>query len=424
MRMPMIMAVLFVLLGGQAAFGYDVVDRYKLLSDKFQTERMLRPIGHDFFLDLTPALNTNLLDVIDDAEAAADTAGGTTAKVAAAQDFLNKYNNTEQTIDVNVGLGFPLPSFSPAGIKIKPNFRAFYNLGANIGIRSSTLDVNTILDLISVDLDDTLETAIRNNFGNLSTGDDIITSSCTNAGISISECTTLAGQFFFPDTTVPNLFTTAKQDVRAGLYIDYQYDENWFGHLNAYALHRTDIFTRITEQALARDSDILDLGDELNSEIYFELDYRLGYTDELGLMEGSAFAVFASIEELKLLTLTDRDAGSKAPVYGTDPLLRLHGEALFNLAVFSLKPFLGIHKRTGYDLGDGIYGGADAGIGFWEDRLLAQFRVMVDPEHLTLSPKLKLWFAQLEYSLKSPLSSTKDGINVSTLHSLNFRLFF
>ena len=260
-------------------------------------------------------------------------------------------------------------------MKIKPNFIAFYNLGANIGIRTSTLDVNTILDLISVDLDDQLETAIRNNFGNLSTGDDIVTSSCTNAGISgsVSECTTLANQFFFPDTSVPNLFTTAKQDVRAGLYIDYQWNENWFGNLNAYLLHRTDIFTRITEQDLARDDDILDLGDELNSEVYFELDYRLGYTDSLGLMEGSAYAVFASIEELKLLTLKDRDAGSKAPVYGTDPLLRLHGEALFNLAVFSLKPFAGLHKRSGYGLGDGIYGGADLGIAFGKIAYLLSF---------------------------------------------------
>ena len=85
---------------------YDVVDRYKLLSDKFQTERMMRPIGHDFFLDLTAGLNTNLLDIIDDAKDVANTAGSTTDKVNAAQTFLQQYNNSEQTIDVNLGLGF------------------------------------------------------------------------------------------------------------------------------------------------------------------------------------------------------------------------------------------------------------------------------------------------------------------------------
>ena len=37
---------------------------------------------------------------------------------------------------------------------------------------------------------------------------------------------------------------------------------------------------------------------------------------------------------------------------------------------------------------------------------------------------LKLWLMQLEYSLKKPVTQKVDGMKVSTLHSLDFRLFF
>jgi len=41
-----------------------------------------------------------------------------------------------------------------------------------------------------------------------------------------------------------------------------------------------------------------------------------------------------------------------------------------------------------------------------------------------LAPRVKLWLMQLEYSLKQPLKSKINDTKVSTLHSLNFRLFF
>ncbi len=48
------------------AHAYDVVKRYKIIDDKLKTEAMMRPIGHDFFLDVSAAMNKNLMDVIDE----------------------------------------------------------------------------------------------------------------------------------------------------------------------------------------------------------------------------------------------------------------------------------------------------------------------------------------------------------------------
>ena len=53
---------------------YDVVERFKLLHDKFDTYRMLSPIGHDFHLDLFALTNKDVMDFVDDADEAANNA--------------------------------------------------------------------------------------------------------------------------------------------------------------------------------------------------------------------------------------------------------------------------------------------------------------------------------------------------------------
>jgi hypothetical protein len=138
----------------------------------------------------------------------------------------------------------------------------------------------------------------------------------------------------------------------------------------------------------------------------------------------SNYSITASVEDVKLTTISERSADSSAHTYQKETLIRLHSRAKFELSNFYIMPFVGLHKRSSYGLSSGTYAGADIAAHLWGERLLAQFRGMVDKEHLTLSPRIKLWLLQVEYSLKQPMKSEVDDVKVSSLHSLNLRLFF
>ena len=122
--------------------------------------------------------------------------------------------------------------------------------------------------------------------------------------------------------------------------------------------------------------------------------------------------------------MKERDTGSKEQSYGYDPLIRFHADAMFRFSALSLQPFVGVHKRSGYGVGDGVYLGADAGAHVWGDRLGLMFRGMLDKQYLTLTPRVKLWLMQLEYSAKAPLKSTDGDVKLSAIHSFDIRFFF
>lgn len=396
------------------AFSYDVVNRYKLIDDKLKTEQMLRPIGHDFFLDIGAAANKDVKTFVTDLK----DAGSATDKVTAAQNLLTKYDKTEQTVKINVGLGFPIFSFSAWDLKVQPNVRALVDVGANIGIRSDVLTTADLVNLFPVEVPQELKTLL----GTLRPGQDAI-AECKNAptvtAATKALCATLpVGKYIIPNltTTVPNVALFAKVDGRVGLFNDYTYGEHFFGNLNLYGLSRTDIFQRVTKDMIQAGSKV-ELPTTKNTETTLNMDYRLGY-------QNSNYKVFASVEDLKLSTMTAKKAGSRDLSYGYDPLLRLHADAMYKFSVLSLNPFVGFHKRSGYGFSDGMYLGADAGAHVWGDRLGLQLRGMVDNQYFTLSPRLKLWLIQLEYSLKAPMKSMDGDVKLSAIHSIDFRLFF
>lgn len=405
--------------------GYDVVKRLKVMDDRYKTHDMMNPIGHDFFLDIRAGANTNLLDVIDDADAVSDVQGTELEKLEAATNFLRANDKTEQHLNAKVGLGFPLPSFTVFGLNFKPNFRADWNLAAHLGIFSEPITPETVLSLVDVDLPGALGDAIiaKTRAGDFTGNDDIVKETCDDptysASISQFCRAELFDKYFYPDGDAPNIFVMAKQDIKGGFYLDYQQENDgiWFGNFNLYGMHRTDIDARITQGSLVANRDIIDLGDELNSELYLTLDWRVGARHK-------NYRFYASIEELKLATMSDRKAGSKTPTYGTDALIRAHAEGEFDLRVVDVTPFLGFHKRSGYGVSDGFYLGADWSMHAWEERLGLRLRTQFDREHFTLSPQVKLWLMHLDYMAKIPVKSEIDGIEVATLHSLNFRLFF
>lgn len=400
-------------LASTQAHAYNVVDRYKLIDDKLKTEQMLRPIGHDFFLDIGASLNKNVKDVIDDIKVASKA-----ATVTAATDALVKYDKTEQTIKVNVGLGTPLPSFSAWDLKMKPNLRVFVDFGANLGIRSQVLTPTDVLNFFSEDIPADFKTFVLG----LTAGTDVIASCKASTTLSTTTkafCATQAtGKYIIPNLsqTIPSLALFGKGDAKAGFFNDYTYGEHFFGNFNLYGLGRADIYQLVTAEQVAKGQTI-EAPKKMNTEVTLQTDYRLGYNN-------ANYRIFAGVEEIKLSKIKDAPVGGKPQQYGYDPLIRIHGDALFKYSILSFNPFAGVHKRTGYSFSDGVYAGADLGAHVWGDRIGLQFRGMADKQYITFSPRVKLWLMQLEYSLKAPLKSMDGDVKLSAINSIDLRLFF
>lgn len=405
------------------AHAYDVVERYKIIDDKMKTEAMLRPIGHDFFFDVSAAMNKNLTDVIDEVEKASKYQGTSQEKIDEANKVLTKYDKTEQTVKINVGLGFPLPSFSAWDVKFKPNFRALVDVGANIGIRNQKLNNQDLINLFKDQLPEELQSFLLNvDLATLS-GQDIRTVCLTQFPSASSPanmyCTALeVGKYVVPTigTTDPTMTLLAKADAKVGFFNDYTYGEHFFGNFNLYGMGRADLYQFVTGTQIAK-GDSIESPKKMNTEMTLQADYRLGY-------KNTNYSIFGSVEELKLTKLSDAKEGSKEHTYGYDPLMRLHADATFRANAFSIQPFVGLHKRSGYGFDDGMYLGTMVGAYVWGDRMGLQLRGMVDKQYLTISPRMKLWLMQLEYSLKKPLKGTDGDVKLTAIHSLDFRIFF
>lgn len=418
---PMRALALGSLLVFSTAHAYDVVERYKMIDDKLKTEAMLRPIGHDFFFDVSAAMNKNLTDVIDDVSKASKFQGTDQEKLDEANRVLTKYDKTEQTVKINVGLGFPLPSFSAWDVKFKPNFRALVDVGANIGIRNQKLTNQDLLDLFRDQVPAELQSYILTLDLVANANADIRTLCLaqfpdTNS-VPNMYCTSLeVGKYKIPNNTDPTMTLFAKADAKVGFFNDYTYGEHFFGNFNLYGLGRADLYQFVTGLQIAK-GDSIESPKKMNTEMTLQADYRLGY-------KNSNYSIFGSVEELKLTKLSNAKEGSKEHTYDYDPLMRLHADATFRASAFSIQPFIGVHKRSGYGFADGAYLGTMLGAHVWGDRLGLQLRGMVDKQYLTISPRVKLWLMQLEYSLKKPLKAMDEDVKLTAIHSLDFRIFF
>ncbi|MBC7713881.1 MAG: hypothetical protein H7177_11110 [Rhizobacter sp.] len=404
-----------------AAHAYDVVERYKIIDDKLKTSQMLEPIGHDFFFDVSAAFNKNIKDVIKDVSDASKLQGTDTEKINNANIVLTKYDRTEQTVKVNVGLGFPLPSFTAWDVKFKPNFRALVDVGANIGIRNQRLTNQNLIDLFKDSVPAELQSYILTLDLVALQGQDVRTICLAQfpsaASPANAYCTSLeVGKYIIPSTQDPTMTVLAKADAKVGFFNEYTSGEHWFGNWNLYVLGRADLYQFITGTQIAK-GDSIDTPKTLNTETTVQTDYRLGYRN-------TNYSIFGSVEELKLTKLKDAKTGSKEHTYGYDPLMRFQADATYRLGGLSLQPFVGLHKRSGYSFSEGYYVGVSGGAHVWGDRLGLQLRAMFDKEYITLSPRIKLWLIQMEYTLKKPVKSEVDDVRLTAIQSIDFRIFF
>ncbi len=430
MKRSLLLKGIFGALIALNANAYDVVDRFKLIEDKLKTENMLRPFGHDFLIDINASMNKNVMDFVDEVKKASE-ASGATAQLNAANAVLTKYDKTEQSARVNVNIGIPIFSFTAFDVNVRPNIRANVDFGTNLGIRAEQLTQQAIIDLFSDDIPAELKTIISgNNFFADCKAQTTSTTYGSNTCDVVEYCRTLSNpiisnycaaqplnRYVFPtNQAVPNFALFAKLDAKVGIFNDFTSGEHFFGYWNLYGLSRTDIFQKVTASQVASGQEI-ELPDPKNTETTLQTDLKFGY-------KNANYSAALSVEELKISEMSDRKVGSKAQTYGYDPLIRLHADALFRLSAFSLQPFAGFHKRSGYGFGDGVYVGADAGAHVWGDRLGLMFRGMLDKQYLTLTPRIKLWLMQLEYSAKAPLKSSDGDVKLSAIHSLDIRFFF
>ncbi|CAM9901490.1 unnamed protein product, partial [Chrysoparadoxa australica] len=244
-RMYLFFRIFLLLIGvvflAEAQAGYNIIDRFQILEDKFRTQELLRPMGHDFVFDVVALANTDVLDFVDEAGNVADSTGSNSEKLAQAQAFLRKYDKTEQNLRIGATLGIPIFSFTAWGIKIKPSVRAGFNLGFLMGIQTSNLTPAQAIEYLGTDIDPAIRTKLNNCIGsfNPSTQPDIVqfmidnSSACGLSSAEVTYLTPFIGQYVFPtDTTVPDIYNYIKGEARVGLNFDYIYDEHFFGNLS------------------------------------------------------------------------------------------------------------------------------------------------------------------------------------------------
>jgi hypothetical protein len=408
---------LTILINSSQSFAYNVVDRYKLLDDKLRTDAMLRPIDHDFIFDINASINKNITTLMSDVSDASKA-----SSISSAQDILRKYENTEQTIKLDLNFGVPLFSFTAFNVKIKPNLRLNANFGANVGIKKDTLTLADALSIINVSVPASVQANFTNAWwnGTATNADLFSTANCTTYfGTPVEAhafCLANQNLFFKPDTSVPNINLYVKGEARFGLYNQYTSGEHFFGDLNLYAMGRAD-GSQVISAAMIANGAKIELPKKANTEGTAQLDYHYGY-------KNSNYSVMAGLEELKLMKFKKKDEAAKEQSYGYGPMMRLHAEAKYNFSVLTLQPFTGFHKRSGYGFGDGVYLGVIASAHVWGDRLGLIFRGEFDKQYITFSPRIKLWLMQLEYTLKSPIKKTDGDLTLSAIQSVDFRLFF
>lgn len=419
-------AALATLMVGQLGYAadadYDVLKRFRLMEDKFQTQEFLREPGHDFLIDMSVYANTDLMEVVGDVSDAEDS--------TAAAEVLSAYADTEQNLRVNVEVGVPLPSFNAFKGTISPSVRLGVNVGSLIGIGEEDIEADTLIAAIpgNAELKSALEgkltnTIVQSIIGNASYDTDDLAS---DLGLSASEKAALEDALGGPGSVIPLagsgqtaavINAYVKADVTAGLNFDYK-NERHFGGLSLYGLYRADVQRVLDQDAIAGDGDAIDTDNlDQNMTLYAMADLTYGFHWL------SDFRTMFKISDIALATVIDTDEGY-LPLYEPEVGYRMHTDYSFKLSNMMIRPFVGFHMRDGYDFADGVYAGTDVKLHVWKERIALNLRGMVDSEHLTLTPRFRLGFMDFMYSLKQPITKEVQGVEIATIHSVNLRLHF
>jgi len=333
------------------------VDRFKALHDKIKTEDYFRPIDHAFYFDITGRQSKHLLRLIKEGEDASKQDQATVTQ------FLLRNMNTEHYGNVHAKLGFPLPRFTIKGVAFTPDIRGNYDLAASLSI--TQLSTPTVF------------------FGILIAKND------------------------------PFIQLYIKNDQKYGLNLVMAPHPDWEATMYMYYMKRWDILETITASQLINNQKVTNLDRAKNWVESVTADFRLDY--DYG---DSQF--FIAIEELRIQELRSNTTEAGRLYFGDNvPLFRFQAQRDIAFDWWKFKLFTGIHKRSGYVPGKGIYLGSEVYLG--ETPFSTLF--MQDREYLTFNPRFRWKFLELEYIGKFPTSKTTDGnARTATLHGVNLRI--
>jgi len=433
-----ILILLMLALCSKAFAEYNIVERTTLIEDRLKLQESLRPRGHDFFIDANAFFSTDALDLADDLQTTAeriDSLEDDNEIISEFSKLTDKWSGKELGGRLNFGAGIPLFQFEAWGIKFVPELiRADFGFTANVAVSTEKITSTTILNLLSQDDRANIPPEVLTVVSTLENNDFSV--GATLYSVLVAQDAALEDLLDLPQNAkaknalssfkvnqtimnalegidVPNLDIYLKADLKVGPKVAW-YGDNFFGHINLYGLLRVDTANKLTSANMTGDTASLDTPTDVE-ETNLTFDAAVGYRAE-------NYSIIASMDEVKLASLSEADNANN--LYGTPILFKLYGEMNFRPFDFmKLKAFGGIHKRTGYGIGDGYFLGADLGAYVWGDRLGIQFRTQLDAEHITLAPQLKFWVMQLEGMYKMPLSDEVEGRKTGSILGVNFRIF-
>jgi hypothetical protein len=395
-----------------------MVERAKLFNDRMNTMDMLNPYGHDFYLGINAAITSDAISLLNDAK---DLKTATTTTEV--NTILSPYYNKEQAMRVKADIGVPLPSFSISNFNFTPDLKINAGLMTMLMPSSEKLTYTTLidnLDMLDPALKDKLKSCLSPAPAN---GTDLLNpaNGCVTADEAAYIKDTYGISEFKYDASVingineiPILEMYAKGEMKAGLDFKYETeDKHFFGNLGLNVLGRLDVYKYLDATLLIAGGGASDISNNLQA--IASLDYKIGYRN-------TNYSIFTSVEEVKLAELSSKNTG--IPVFGTDPLIRVHAQADYRLSIFKVSPFIGTHSRSGYGMGDAYYVGADWGMYVWNDRMGLNFRTMLDKEHATLGVRAKMWFFQTDVMAKIAVGNDVNGIKVNDIYTANIRFFF
>ena len=147
-----------------------------------------------------------------------------------------------------------------------------------MGIRTEEFTVADALSFLPSDINPTVLAVLETcDFTTLSGGQDIVQFAISNCGLSAVIAAEYVGKYFFPtDTNTPVVNSYVSGEGRAGFYLDYSYDERWWGSLNIYGLGRADFKTVVSSDTLAGKEEIGDINLD-NNTLNLTTDLKFGY---------------------------------------------------------------------------------------------------------------------------------------------------
>lgn len=415
------------------AFGYNGVERLKLFEDRLKLQEFLRPMGHDFLLDSSVTIGGDFQDLfsdIADLQTTADSGGATSQDEFTA--LTNKWSGREFAGRFAFDGGIPLVSFTAWGAKVTPELLRF-QIGAtmNVGILSETLNASDIANFLPDSIPTELRTVITGlDFSQaVAPVDLMVFIAQQDAQSDIIDDTLLAvltaqygGLVTLNQTvldaltggsTIPNADIYMKLEAKLGPRFAFE-KGNIFGDFSLYALGRLDYNFIISSSNVNNMQEALEVPQDIE-EWNMAMDLTLGYKKK-------NYRLLANVSEVKLANFSESENANLQ--FENPMLIRVHGDALYKpYGNLKIRPFAGFHMRDGYDATDGYYVGADTMAHVWKERLAIQLRTQVDPDHLTLSPRLKFWVMQLEGMYKAPITDERNGVEIGPQYSLNLRVF-